>query len=100
MARFYYDCPGEEVYTPQQLAQDCQQTTTSEAEHKNFVAISAKALEDPELLLNLPLMVKGQKEARILVSSDNGPLGQIRSGYEFGKLFEVATDDSMHLTSQ
>lgn len=85
-ARLYYDCPGEEVYTPGQLAQQCDRTSTSEAEYKQFTPIDASALADPEYPLNLPIYITGEEDARILLSSDNNAVDRIRNGYEIREL--------------
>lgn len=85
MARFYYDCRGDEIYTPTQLAQRCQQTNTTDFEHNHFVAIGENATASPDYLVNLPVFVAGKQDAHILIASDNSSLDQIQNGYEIGE---------------
>lgn len=102
MARFYYDCRGDETYTPTQLAERCEQTRTSDEEHQHFVPIGASATESPDYLVNMPVYVAGQQDAHILIASDNSSLDQIRNGYEIGMRLETVgsrspvTIDCMH----
>lgn len=88
LARFYYNCRGDEIYTPTQLAQRCEQTSTSDLEHTHFVPIGANAAESSDHVVNLPIFVAAKQDAHILISSDNSSLDHIRNGYEIGEAYQ------------
>lgn len=80
LARYFYDCRGDEVYAKSQLQSDCQQANVSSNEHTQFYPISNKFIND---VLEIPLHVAAAHDAHILLASDN-TLDSIRNGYEFG----------------
>lgn len=80
MARYFYDCRGDEVYAKSQLQSDCQQANVSSNEHTQFYPISNKFIND---VLEIPLHVAAAHDAHILLASDNS-FDSIRNGYEFG----------------
>lgn len=97
LARFYYDCRDDEVYTPSQLAQHCELTTTTDVEYQKFVSIEAGALGSLEYLVNLPVYIVGNQDAHILIASDNSPIEQIRNGYEIGETQQMKSTECMNL---
>lgn len=85
LARFFYDCRGEEAYTPEQLVPRCEETSTqTKTTNQNFVPIESNKIDDSDDLLNLPVFIAGKQDAHILVSSDNSSVDKIRNGYEIG----------------
>lgn len=85
MARFYYDCRGDEIYTPSQLVQYCNHTSATQNVHNIFSPIGGNATTNPDYLVRLPVYVTGKQDAHILIASDNSSLNQIRNGYEIGE---------------
>lgn len=88
LARFFYDCDGEDVFLPSQLASRCQQVETIRSEHTQFNRIPDNLVDErnrnrDQYALELPLFVTSTSEAHILLASDNS-LNNIRKGYEIG----------------
>lgn len=85
LARYFYDCRGDEVYTKSQLEQRCQYANITSSEHTQFHAIPTNAIDNipNQYSMEIPLHVAAAHDAHILLASDN-TFNSIRNGYEFG----------------
>lgn len=93
LARFYYDCRGDEIYTPGQLSEYCEKYSTNDTDYQRFVPIGANAIINPDnYLVNLPVFVTAKQDAHILIASDNSSLDNIQNGYEIGELSSYLFD--------
>lgn len=85
LARYFYDCRGEEVYTKSQLQAHCQSANVSSDEHTQFNRIPDNSIMGADQYsLEIPLHVAASHDAHILLSSD-ASFDSIRYGYEFGE---------------
>lgn len=84
LARFFYDCRGDEVYSESQLKQSCISLETDNSEHQRFHEISDNFISRPgDRLVDIPLYVQAPKDAHILLSSNNDSQN-IQQAYEIG----------------
>lgn len=84
LARYFYDCRGDEVYTKSQLQSHCQNVNTTSNEHTEFHIIPDNSISDTDQYsIEIPLHLAASHDAHILLSSDNS-FNSIRNGYEFG----------------
>lgn len=85
LARYFYDCRGDEVYTKSQLQSHCQSVNASSEEHTQFNRIPDSSIIDADQYsVEIPLYVAASHDAHILLSSDNS-FDSIRHGYEIGE---------------
>ncbi|XP_055311129.1 uncharacterized protein LOC129573947 [Sitodiplosis mosellana] len=83
LARYFYDCRGDEVYTKSQLQSQCQHVNTTSNEHTQFHRIPDNSITDTDQYsIEIPLYVAASHDAHILLASDNS-FNSIRNGYEF-----------------
>ncbi|XP_031630189.1 uncharacterized protein LOC116345171 [Contarinia nasturtii] len=83
LARYFYDCRGDEAYTKSQLNSRCQHVNTTNIEHTEFHRIPDNSITDTtQYDVEIPLYVAAQHDAHILLSSDNSS-NTIHNGYEF-----------------
>lgn len=84
LARYFYDCRGDEVYTKSQLNAQCQHADVSSAVHAQFRSIPSNAIADTDRYsIEIPMHVAASHDARMCVASDDS-FNSIRNGYEFG----------------
>lgn len=84
LARYFYDCHGDEVYTNAQLETYCQHASISSNDYTQFYAIPSNSIGDTEQYpIEIPLHVAAPHDAHILLASDNS-FDSARYGYEFG----------------
>lgn len=84
LARYFYDCRGDEVYTKSQLRSHCQHINSSSSELIQFNRISDNEINNADQYsLEIPLHVAATSDAHILFASDDS-FNSIRNGYEFG----------------
>lgn len=89
LARYFYDCRGDEVYTKSQLQSHCQHVNTASNEHTQFHRIPDNSITNTDQYsIEIPLHVAATHDAHILLASDNS-FNSIRSGYEFGLYTDV-----------
>lgn len=87
LARFFYDCRGDEIYSKTQLKHSCNNYETAESEFKQFTEIQTNLLSKSDgRVINLPLFIEGRKDAHILISSDDA-YDKISDAYEIGSFF-------------
>lgn len=85
MARYFYDCHGDEVYTNSQLQAHCQSVNVTSDEHTQFNRIPNNSIiGDDQYTLEIPLYAAASHDAHILLSSD-ASFDTIRHGYEIGE---------------
>lgn len=84
LARYFYACRGDEVYTKAQLNARCQYANVSSAVHTQFHPIPTNSIADTDRYsIEIPMHVAASHDARMVVASDNS-FNSIRNGYEFG----------------
>lgn len=84
LARYFYDCSGDKVYTKSQLNTRCQHANVSSALHTQFHSIPSNSLADTDRYsIEISMYLAGSHDAHIVVASDNS-FNSIRNGYEFG----------------
>lgn len=84
LARYFYDCRGEEVYTKSQLNAQCQRVNVSSAMHTKFHSIPSNPMADTDRYsIEIPMHVDASHDAKFVVASDNS-FNSIRNGYEIG----------------
>lgn len=84
LARYFYDCRGDEVYTDSQLQSACQHVNASSNDHTEFKPIPSNDITNADQhSLEIPLHVAASHDAHILLASDNS-FDLIRNGYKIG----------------
>lgn len=84
LARYFYDCRGDEVYTNTQLNAQCQHVNVSSDMHTQFHSIPSNSIADTDRYsIEIPMHVAASHDAKFVVASDNS-FNSIRNGYEFG----------------
>lgn len=95
LARYFYDCRGDEVYTKSQLSERCQYGNVSSDVHAQFHPIPSNAIADTDrYAIEIPIYVAASHDARMCVASDNS-FNSIRNGYEIGMYCELQALASM-----
>lgn len=93
LARYFYDCRNDEVYTKSQLQSQCQHVDTTSDEHTQFHRIPDNSITDTDQhSIEIPLYLAASHDAHILLASDNS-FNSIRNGYEFGSYSISAVSD-------
>lgn len=81
LARFFYDCQEDKIYTKSQLESSCQHMNTTTNEYFQFNPIQNVSIRDPnQYSIGLPLYIDAPSDAHVLIASDNTN----RNGYEIG----------------
>lgn len=84
LARYFYDCHGDEVYTKSQLQSKCQHANVTSNEHSKFYRIPNNSINDADqYAIEIPMQVAASHDAHILLAPDDS-FDSIRNGYELG----------------
>lgn len=82
LARYFYDCHGDEVYTKSQLLSQCQHVHTTNNKYIKFQSIPNNAIINSDrILIQFPFYIAGDQNAHILISGDSDDSS---NGYEIG----------------
>lgn len=81
IARFFYDCQEDKIYTKSQLESSCQHMNTTANEYFQFNPIQNVSIRDAsQYPIGLPLYIDAPSDAHVLIAFDNTN----RNGYEIG----------------
>lgn len=85
LAKFFYDCEGENAYGADDLKNLCHYADATENEYKEFHKITDIAGTRSEgYIINFPFYIQGERDAHVLLST--GPRAdRTEAEYEFRK---------------
>lgn len=84
LARFFYDCHEDNVYTKSQLQSNCQLINAANNEHSQFQQIeNISQTRSNQYPIEIPLYIGATSDAHILIGAQNSNVNQ--KGYEIGK---------------
>lgn len=72
LAKYFYDCPGENTYGATELSKRCKYYEALENEYKDFIRISdIEGIRPEGYIIRFPLFIQAEKDAHILLSPRN-----------------------------
>lgn len=85
LAKFFYDCEGENAYGADDLKNLCHYADATENEYKEFHKITDIAgIRSEGYIINFPFYIQGERDAHVLLST--GPRAdRTEAEYEFRK---------------
>lgn len=70
IAKFFYDCEGENAYGSDDLKSLCRYADASENEYKEFYKITdITGIRPNGYLINIPFYIQGERDAHILLTT-------------------------------
>lgn len=84
-AEFFYNCPGEQPHTHDQLRNSCKSKVVSEYEYREFMPVPDNQQAGHQL--NFPVYITGAKDAHILLAPEAKADGDVYEICEFYTYF-------------
>lgn len=86
LARFFYDCRGDEVYSISQQHTSCSALETTSSVHNQFIKINNNSIAQPDVdLVDILINIQAPRDVHILFWSNN-ETNNIGIGYEISKV--------------